>query len=159
MVALRTSEPEESFLEDRIFFVPKRESETEPALPVRDSHQPIFTPSIGSASGVVVGEIVPARALGRVVLAHGGPLALGQVGTPSFPVPCPLGILLQTFLLCAVGFHSWLVPWISARSMSADFVLMELGGRWRTVTGNNRSPARIGFSGESERRGLGRRTG
>ena len=96
VIALAVGEAEEALLQNRILAVPQRQRETEPALAVGQAQQPILAPAISAAAGMVVWEILPTSAVRRIILAHGGPLALGQVWTPAFPVLRPRGVLLQT---------------------------------------------------------------
>src|SRR5262249_23692618 len=55
----------------------------------------VFAPAVGAAAGVVVREVAPAVAVGRVVLADGRPLPLGQVRPPPLPVLVEAGVLVQ----------------------------------------------------------------
>src|SRR5207249_5430254 len=96
VIALAVGKAEKALLQDRILAVPQRQRETEPALAVGEAEQPVLAPAISAAAGVVVWKILPASAVRRIILAHGGPLALGQVRTPPFPVLYPRGVLLQT---------------------------------------------------------------
>src|SRR5262249_22947141 len=93
VVALGPGQPEQPLLEDRVAAVPQREREAQPALAVADAEQAILAPAVDAAARVVVRKVRPAFA-GRVVLAHGAPLALRQVRAPAPPVvyaPCVLG--------------------------------------------------------------------
>src|SRR5262249_38251549 len=53
---------------------------------VAEPGDPVLAPPIGAGSGVIVREGGPGGPVGRVVLADGAPLALGQVGSPAPPV-------------------------------------------------------------------------
>src|SRR5262249_5008791 len=96
VVPLRAGEAEEPLLQDRIAAVPQREREAEPALAVGDPQEPVLAPPVGAAPRVVVREVVPAAAVGRVVLADGRPLPLRQVRSPALPVPLPAAVLPET---------------------------------------------------------------
>src|SRR5690606_17998344 len=85
VVPLAVGEPEEPLLEDRVAAVPQRESEAEELLVVRKPCQAVLPPAVGAAPGMVVREVVPRRAAGAVVLAHGAPLPFREVGTPAPP--------------------------------------------------------------------------
>src|SRR5207247_6842843 len=61
--------------------------------------EPVLAPAVGAAARVVVGEVVPGGAVGRVVLAHRAPLALGQVRPPALPVAFTASVLLEAALL------------------------------------------------------------
>ena len=83
MVALGAGQAEQPLLEDRVAPVPQREREAQPALAVADAEQAVLAPAVGAAARVVVREVVPAVAVGRVVLAHRAPLPLGRGTAPS----------------------------------------------------------------------------
>src|SRR5439155_18378288 len=85
MVALAVGQPEEALLQDRISSVPKRHGQTEPLLRVANPGNAVLAPPVGSAPGVIVGKVLPGRAVGAVVLSHGAPLPLGDVRSPTFP--------------------------------------------------------------------------
>ena len=86
VVALAAGQPEDPLLQDRVAAIPERESEAEPLLDVREAGQTVLAPAIGARAGVVVRQVVPGGAAGAVVLAHGAPLPLAQVGAPQVPV-------------------------------------------------------------------------
>src|SRR6266699_2070305 len=68
----------------------------------------VFSPAIRAAAGMVVGHVFPCVAVRTVVLAHGAPLAFGQVRPPKFPALLPRGVLLEAKLLGCCGsiiFH------------------------------------------------------
>src|SRR5204863_3156772 len=95
VVALLVGQAEEALLEDRVFAVPEGQGEAQAAFAVGQAEQAVFAPAVGPAVGVVEGEVVPGAAVGRVVLADGGPLALAEVRAPALPVPGAAGVLLQ----------------------------------------------------------------
>jgi hypothetical protein len=64
----------------------KRGREAEAAFAVGEAEQAVLAPAIGAAARVVVREIIPAIAVGRIILAHRAPLPLGQIGPPALPV-------------------------------------------------------------------------
>jgi hypothetical protein len=97
VIALGAAETEQAFLQERVLAVPQRPRETQPALAVRDAEQPVLAPAVGAAARVVVRQVVPAVAVGRVVLAHGPPLALRQIRTEPLPVALARGALAQPF--------------------------------------------------------------
>src|SRR5579859_32207 len=73
-------------------------------MPVANSSQTIFAPSVGSGPRVVVGKVLPRSAIGAVILAHGSPLPFTQVRSPAFPVDVALsGFFQSNFLLS----HFW----------------------------------------------------
>lgn len=69
VVALVTGRAEQAFLEDRVDAVPHGEREAEARMVVRESGDAVFSPAVGARAGVVVREMSPRVAVGRVVLA------------------------------------------------------------------------------------------
>src|SRR6476469_7700441 len=67
----------------------------EAPLAVADTEQAVLAPPVGAAAGVVVREVVPACPVRRVVLAHGAPLPLRQVGAEALPVALAGLVFLQ----------------------------------------------------------------
>ena len=59
MVAFRTRQTEESFLEDTVFAIPKRQREAQAALAITDSQQPVLTPSIRATAGMIMRKVIP----------------------------------------------------------------------------------------------------
>src|SRR5262245_46534235 len=76
VVALRVGQAEEALLEDGVLLVPQGQVEAQAALAVGDAEQAILAPAVGATAGVLLREIIPETAVGRVVLADGAPLAL-----------------------------------------------------------------------------------
>src|SRR5206468_11055440 len=77
---------EETLLEDRVAAVPERERKTQAALPVTNPQQAVLAPAVGTATSVVMREVIPRRAVRRVVLTHRPPLPLGEIRSPALPV-------------------------------------------------------------------------
>ena len=102
VVALGAGQPEHPLLEDRVAAVPQGQRQAELLADVADAGHPVLAPAVGAGAGVVVGEVVPRLAAGAVVLAHGAPRALGEIGTPLVPGRR----LLQTVLGMAERLHS-----------------------------------------------------
>jgi hypothetical protein len=99
VIALGSREAEQALLEDRIAPVPEREGEAEPLMVVRDAADPVLPPAVGPRPGVIVGEVVPGRSVGAVVLAHRAPLSRGEIGAPAAPVSSPRLGLEEALLL------------------------------------------------------------
>src|SRR5262249_61345763 len=97
--ALAAGEAEQALLQDGIVTVPQRDGEAQPPVVVRDSGDAVLAPPVRPRARVVVGERVPRRALGAVVLAHRAPLALGQIRSPAPPVGRARAGFLETTLL------------------------------------------------------------
>ena len=109
VVAFAVREPEEPLLQDGVLAVPQGEGEAEVLLVVGDPAQAVLAPAIGPGTGVVMGKEVPGIAVLAVVLPHGPPLPVREIGSP-FPPGNLLGTrFLQTTLL-DVHLRS---PWLS----------------------------------------------
>ena len=85
VIALAVGQPEHPLLEDRVRAVPQRECEAEALAVVGHAGDPVLAPAVGARARVVVGEVVPGVAALAAVLAHGAPLALGEVRAPFLP--------------------------------------------------------------------------
>src|SRR5258708_38585519 len=51
----------------------------------RPTPPPVLAPVVGARTRLVMAEVVPSVSIGAVVLPHGSPLALGEVGSPLAP--------------------------------------------------------------------------
>jgi hypothetical protein len=91
VIPLLVLQPKESLLEDRVFAVPQRDRETQVLHVVADPAEAVLAPPVRAAVRVPEGEVRPRVAGGRVVLAHGAPLAVGEV----WPPPPPRGELVE----------------------------------------------------------------
>src|SRR5262249_50226163 len=69
VIAFAVGQPEQAFLEDRIFPIPQGEREAESLLVVANARQTILTPAIGAGAGLVVAEVIPGIPAFAVVLA------------------------------------------------------------------------------------------
>src|SRR5512144_1767477 len=87
----------------RIAAVPQRDREAHPALAIADPEQTVLAPAVRPAARLIVGQVAPALAGGGVVLAHGAPLALGEVRAPAPPVLHAPHVLGESFTLCVVA--------------------------------------------------------
>ena len=83
MVPLGRREPKEAFLQDRIPAIPERQRKAQTAFAVGDPQETIFPPAIGTAAGVIVREVVPARPVLGVVLADCAPTGVLPSRVPS----------------------------------------------------------------------------
>ena len=72
--------------------------EAKASLSVAEAGDPVLAPAIGSQVGVLEREMLPGFAVGRVVFAHGAPLAFREVGAPAFPVFFAVPVFDQTLL-------------------------------------------------------------
>src|SRR5258707_15462744 len=96
VISLAVGQPEQPLLEDRVLAVPERKRKTEPLALVGNPRESVLAPAIGPRAGVVMTEVIPCIARIAVILAHGPPLPLAQVGAPFFP-----GSLLSSRLVKA----------------------------------------------------------
>ena len=96
MVSFRTGEPKQTFLQDVVSTIPKREREAKAAFAIRNPEQPVFTPPVSSAPRMFMRKIFPWILLLRIIFADGGPLTFGEVRPPPFPVFGPGLVFFQT---------------------------------------------------------------
>jgi len=85
VVSLGVGEPVDPLLEDGVLLIPEREREVQVALVVADPEDAILAPAVGPAPRLLVRERAPRVAVGRVVLADGPPLPLGEIGPELSP--------------------------------------------------------------------------
>src|SRR4029453_18546831 len=85
VVSLRSGEAEHALFQDRVDTVPKGKGQTKIMVDVRETGHPVFVPSIGSGSRVIMWKEAPGVAVIAVVLPYGAPGTLGEIGTPLIP--------------------------------------------------------------------------
>jgi len=86
MIALWPRDSEETLLENRIYPVPKSEREAQALVVVADAGDAILGPAISARAGMIVGEVIPGRAVGAVILARIAPGSFREVRAPASPV-------------------------------------------------------------------------
>src|SRR5262249_53437911 len=64
-------------------------------LAITEPEETVFSPAVRAAPRVIVREVIPAFAVRRVVLAHGAPLAFGEIRSPPLPVLRARSVLAQ----------------------------------------------------------------
>src|ERR1700693_1386197 len=79
-------QPEKPLLQNRIFLVPQRQSETNMLVPIANSADPVFAPAIRPRVRVIEGQIIPGVPIRAIVLANRPPLPLGKIRPPALPV-------------------------------------------------------------------------
>src|ERR1700690_1545905 len=98
VIALVSRKAEESFLEDGIAAIPKRQPKANHLMPVGDSTDTVFPPAVGARARMIVREILPGRPTWAVVLAHRAPLPLGQIRAPALPVFFAAAVFLEPLI-------------------------------------------------------------
>src|SRR5262249_30192539 len=86
VVTLRSGQPEDPFLDDRVAAVPQAQSEAEDLPRVAQAGQAILVPPVGTRSRMIMRAVVPCRTVFAVVLTDSSPGPLGQVRPPRAPV-------------------------------------------------------------------------
>src|SRR5215831_7376967 len=99
VIAFAIGETKNTFLQNGVFSVPEGQRQTEALMIVAEAGNGIFTPTIGAAARLVVTEVIPSSSIGTIILAHGSPLTLAQVGSPEAPSCSPTIGLFQSLLL------------------------------------------------------------
>jgi len=97
VVAFVSCEPKEALLQDGIAAIPQGQREADALVPVADAADAVFAPAVGARARLVVREILPRRAPLAVILAHGSPFALAEVGSPALPVDFAFERFQQSF--------------------------------------------------------------
>src|SRR5215467_4568590 len=85
VIPFAVGQPKQALLENGILRVPQRQGEAKVLLVVRDAGKAVLAPSIGPGARLIVTEVVPGISRLAVVLAHGSPLTLAEVGPPFLP--------------------------------------------------------------------------
>src|ERR1700730_13043325 len=85
MIALVSCKPEISFLQQRIFFIPKGYGKTKKLFFIANSADAFFAPAISLAPGHIVSERFPGSSFDAVVFPHSAPLAIRNIRSPFFP--------------------------------------------------------------------------
>jgi len=85
VVALVAVQSEDPLLEHPVAPVPQREPEAQPLVDVADPGEPILAPAEGLRARVLVGQVLPGRPVGAVVLAYRPPGAFAHVRAPRVP--------------------------------------------------------------------------
>src|SRR5205085_12474441 len=93
---------EQAFFQKGIAAVPKRESQAESLLRIRNSPDSVLAPAESAGPGMVVREIIPGVAVRTVILAHRSPGPLRQIRSPQMPA-LVLAIFRDPLLL---GIHA-----------------------------------------------------
>src|SRR5437660_5069597 len=109
VVAFVAVEAEEPLLEDRVLVVPEHDGKTQAALAITDTEQAVLTPAVHSAARVVVREVGPHVGVRRIVLAHGPPLAFGEIRSPAFPILLAAGVCKEALTFGHAGGGWWVV--------------------------------------------------
>src|SRR5206468_3415075 len=93
VIALGSGESKHPFFQNRVFPIPKREREAQPAFAVGDPQQSVLAPPVSAASGLIVREIIPAASPFRIILPHRAPLPFAQKRPPTFPIFRAAGVV------------------------------------------------------------------
>src|SRR3990172_8270328 len=99
MIAFVSCQAKEPLLQNRVAAIPERQRETDVLVPIADASQTILSPSIRFRPRMVVGEVVPRRAVRAVILTHRPPCTLAQIGAPALPVPLAFARFVKPSLL------------------------------------------------------------
>jgi hypothetical protein len=95
VIAFAAGEAEKTFFEDRITAVPQSQGEADELVLVGNAGKTILTPAVGAAARLIVREEIPCGPIWAIVLAHGAPLPLREIGTPALPVCLALPVFLS----------------------------------------------------------------
>src|SRR5262245_35045192 len=99
MIPLLIRQAKHALFEDRVLGIPQGHGQTEVLLVITKAPHTVFVPAIRPAAGMIMGEIVPGVPVGAVVLTHGSPGALAEIGTPALPIGLARLVFYQATLL------------------------------------------------------------
>jgi hypothetical protein len=85
VIAFVRHDAEVAFFEDGIALVPEGHRPAEDLIAVAEAGDAILAPAIRARTGVIVREERPRISICTVVLAHGAPGAIGEIGPPVPP--------------------------------------------------------------------------
>ncbi len=119
VIAFVAGQAEEALLQNRIASIPERQREANVLVTIGDSRDSIFAPAIRARTGVIVRKIFPRGAVRTVVLAHGAPLAFGEIRSPALPVSGAEARFLQPFFF---GCHAKRRPAVASLSGCGSMV-------------------------------------
>ena len=85
VIALVRVDPEQPLLQVRIALVPERRREAQELVAVAQPGDAVLAPAVCLRARLVVGQIAPGVAIVRIVLAHGAPRSIRDVGAPAAP--------------------------------------------------------------------------
>lgn len=115
VVAFGAGQPKEAFLENWIVPIPEGQRKTEILVAVRDPCEAILIPAVDTAARVIMGEVIPGRAVFTVILAHSSPRARAKIGSSMLPVCCARPVFSKALVfgcLCRhemIAFGDWLI--------------------------------------------------
>jgi hypothetical protein len=100
MIALRSVEAKEPFLQYWIVAIPKSEAETDRLPAIADAGEAVLIPPVRTRTSVVMRKIIPRTAIRRVIFSNGAPRTFREIRSPTFPVPGPGVRLSKALLFC-----------------------------------------------------------
>ena len=104
MIAFRTRQTEKPLLENGIFSVPQSEGKAESLLFIANPGDAIFAPAIGFGASHVMGQKLPGRSIGGIILPHRSPGPVADVRPPALPVRPALSMFQQAGVLAGCAF-------------------------------------------------------
>src|SRR6516225_10220232 len=83
VIAFASSQAKQPLLENGILSIPQGKGKTDHLMAIGDTGNAVFIPAVRFRSGVIMGQVVPCRAVSAVVFADRSPRALAQIGSPA----------------------------------------------------------------------------
>lgn len=120
VISLMTCNAEKAFLENGVLTIPKGEPKAKALMVIRDSSDPVFTPSVGARTRLLMRKVAPGITISGIIFANGSlsmwisqmvrigrprrthPLSVTEVRAPSFPVSFLLFILEEPVSFCTL---------------------------------------------------------
>src|SRR5215510_7096629 len=107
VIPLLIRQTKHALFEDRVLGIPQGHGQTEVLLVITKAPHAVFVPAIRPAAGMIVRERVPGVPVGAVILTHGSPGALAEIGAPALPIGLARLVFCQATVL-RVGNHRFL---------------------------------------------------
>src|SRR5262249_39348829 len=159
VVAFFVGEAEQPLLENRIAPVPQRQRQAQELPVVAEAGETVLAPAISAAARLIVGEIIPRGAEGAVVLAHGAPLPLAQIGPPAPQIGGAIAVLFDASPFGVNGLRHGLSsppclrPALARLPQAPPLRLRSAGARRRACRRRTKpAPGRRADGGEGRRR-------
>src|SRR5580704_11359870 len=76
---------EDTFLQERVAPIPEGQRETESLQSAAKAGEAVLVPAVGARARMFIGKILPCLAVGAVILSHGAPGTLADIGSDRFP--------------------------------------------------------------------------
>jgi hypothetical protein len=77
VIALRSPQAEQAFLQDRVAAIPKGKGKTKALVIVGNAGNAILGPAVCARAGMIMWKVIPSRSIGAVIFTRVAPGTLG----------------------------------------------------------------------------------